>query len=80
MNTTTNPSSQPEAPAQTTVQYYPINEDAARRAKETMSFSGYTPGSATAEYSCMVNHAAELAQQQKRRVYPEYHAKIDHFL
>ena len=36
MNTTTNPSSQPEAPAQTTVQYYPINEDAARRAKETM--------------------------------------------
>lgn len=70
----------PSSPALATVQYYPINEDAARRAKEAMSFSGYAPGSATAEYRCMVNHAAELAQQQKRRVYPEYHAKIDHLL
>lgn len=31
------------------VQYYPINEDAARCAKEANSFYDYTPGSATAE-------------------------------
>ena len=70
----------PSNPAATTVQYYPINEDAARRAKEAMSFSDYVPGSATAEYRGMVDKAAELAEIQKRRVYPEYHAKIDHLL
>lgn len=31
------------------VQYYPINEEAARRAMEANSFSDYVPGSATAE-------------------------------
>lgn len=67
-------------PTPSKVQYYPINEDAARRAKEAMSFSDYTPGSATAEYRGMVEKAATLAEQQKRRVYPEYHAKIDHLL
>lgn len=76
MDTTTNPGT----PAATAVQYYPINEDAARRAKEAMSFSDYRPGSATAEYTAMVNKAMELAEQQKRRVDPEYHAKIDHLL
>lgn len=76
MDTTTNPGT----PAATAVQYYPINEDAARRAKEAMSFSDYIPGSATAEYRGMVDKAVELAEIQKRRVYPEYHAKIDHLL
>ena len=30
--------------------YYPINEEAARRAKNANSFSDYVPGSATAAY------------------------------
>ena len=77
MNTTTSPSVQPETPAPT---YYPINEEAARRAKEVMSFSDYRPGSATAEYRAMVNKAVELAEMQKRRTDPEYHSKIDHLL
>lgn len=70
----------PSVPAPTTAQYYPINEDAARRAKEANSFSDYVLGSATAEYKAMVDKAVELAEQQKRRVYPEYHAKIDRLL
>ena len=31
--------------------YYPINEEAARRAKNANSFSDYVPGSATAAYT-----------------------------
>lgn len=62
------------------VQYYPINEEAARRAKEANSYYDYRPGSATTEYKVMVDKAVELAEQQKRRVEPEYHAKIDHLL
>ena len=33
-----------------TINYYPINEGAARRAKEMNSFSDYKEGSATAEW------------------------------
>ena len=74
------------APEQTTekpeasVTYYPINEGAARRAKEAMSFSDYRPGSATAEYRHYVDKAAELAARQKKRVDPSFHAKIDGLL
>lgn len=40
-----------EAPQpETSVTYYPINETAARRAKDANSFYDYKPGSATAEY------------------------------
>lgn len=60
--------------------YYQINEDAARRAKEAMSFDGYTPGSATAEYRRMVDRAVEIARQQKGRVDPMYHDRIDNLL
>ena len=35
-----------------TINYYPINEGAARRAKEMNSFSDYKEGSATAELTC----------------------------
>ena len=66
----------PSSPAQ----YYPINEEAARRAKEAMSFSDYRAGSATAEYHAMVDKAAEMAEVQKRRTDPEYHEKINHLL
>ncbi len=72
MNIVTNPSAQQDG------SYYPINEEAARRAKDANSFSDYVPGSATAEYRQMVDKAAELAERQKRRVDTEYHTKIDH--
>ena len=73
---------QPTAAQEATpaVPYYPINEAAARRAKEAMSFSDYRPGSATAEYRHYVDEAAELAARQKKRVDPMYHEKIDSLL
>ena len=60
--------------------YYPINEDAARRAKNMNSFSDYKEGSATASYRSMVDEAAALAERQKARVDPMYHEKIDRLL
>jgi len=59
---------------------YTINEDAARRAKEANSFSDYRPGSATSMYREMVDEARELGDQQKKRVDPMYHDKIDHLV
>ena len=70
---------QPEQ-TETKVTYYPINENAARRAKEAISFSDYKPGSATAEYRHYVDEAAELAARQKKRVDPSFHEKIDGLL
>ena len=60
--------------------YYPIDEDAARRAKEANSFFEYVPGSATANYRVMVDEAAAVATRQKDRVDPMYHEKIDRLL
>ena len=60
--------------------YYSINEGAARRAKEMNSFSDYPPGSATAKYRHYVDKAFALAQEQKKRVDPMYHEKIDSLL
>ena len=37
--------------------YYPINEEAAKRAKDMNSFSDYQPGSATTSYRAMVDEA-----------------------
>ena len=62
------------------IKYYPINETAARRAKEMNSFSDYREGSATVEYRAMVDKAAAVAEHQKARVDPMYHEKIDHLL
>ena len=70
---------QPEQ-TETKVTYYPINENAARRAKEAISFSDYKPGSATAEYRHYVDEAAEIAARQKKRVDPSFHEKIDGLL
>ncbi len=67
-------------PTETTVTYYPINENAARRAKEAISFSDYKPGSATAEYRHYVDEAAEIAARQKKRVDPSFHERIDGLL
>ena len=41
--------------------YYPIDEAAARRAKEMNSFSDYNPGSATESYRRSVDEAAAIA-------------------
>lgn len=60
--------------------YYPIDETAARRAKEMNSHFGYEPGSATASYRQEVDKAAAIAEAQKARVGPMYHEKIDHLL
>ena len=62
------------------VNYYKINEDAARRAKEMNSFYDYKPGSATEEYKAMVDKAVQVAEAQKKRVDPMYHEKIDGLL
>ena len=71
--------STPEQP-ETSVTYYPINEAAAKRAKQAISYSDYKPGSATAEYRHYVDEAAGLAARQKKRVDPSFHAKIDGLL
>lgn len=60
--------------------YYEISEEAAKRAKDANSYSDYVPGSATAEYRAMVDHAYALGEQQKSRVDPMYHDKIDSLL
>ena len=62
------------------VTYYPIDEDAAQRAKEMNSFSDYVPGSATAEYRQYVDKAAAIAEEQKKHVDQRHHQKIDHLL
>ena len=67
-------------PTETTVTYYPINENAARHANTVNSFYDYKPGSATAEYRHYVDEAAELAARQKKRVDPSFHEKIDGLL
>lgn len=69
-----------EQPEVVAVKYYPINEAAARRANDANSFRDYTPGSATAAYRQMVDQAAELAQNQKSRVDPMHHERIDQLL
>lgn len=65
---------------ETKVTYYPIDETAARRAKELNSYSDYRPGSATEEYRRCVDEAAKLAERQKARVDPAFHEKIDRLL
>lgn len=75
----------PAAPATgdvktTAAPYYAINETAARRAKEAISYSDYRPGSATSEYRHMVDEAVQVAERQKARVDPMYHEKIDRLL
>lgn len=59
------------------VTYYPINENAARRAKEMNSFFDYVPGSATKEYRRCVDQVVQIAEQQKEGTDPIYHEKID---
>ena len=62
------------------VRYYPIDEDAARRAKEMNSFYDYKPGSATAAYRQAVDEAVKIAEHQKTLVDSIHHEKIDHLV
>lgn len=62
------------------VKYYPIDETAARRAKEMNSFFDYRDGSATEAYRREVDAAVEIAERQKLRVDPIHHEKIDSLL
>lgn len=62
------------------VTYYPINEGAARRAKEANNFSDYVPGGATAAYHQFVDVGIKIAESQKKRVSLEYLERIDSLL
>ncbi len=62
------------------VNYYPINEELARRANEMNSYFDYVEGSATAEYRRAVDQAVSIAEQQKRKVDPIHHKRIDRLL
>lgn len=62
------------------VQYYPIDENLARRAKEMNSFYDYKEGSATASYREAVDEAVRIAEAQKEKVDPIHHERIDHLL
>ena len=59
--------------------YYPISEEAARRAKEANSYFDYKEGSTTASYCAQVDEAMRLAEECKEKVDPMYHEKIDYY-
>lgn len=65
----------PATPA--TVPPCPIDEDAAKRGKESYSFSSYVPGSATAAYTAQVARVAAAADKIKPQLTAEDSAKLD---
>ena len=62
------------------IQYYPIDEKLARHAQEMNSFFTYKEGSATEEYRRSVDEAARIAEEQKRKVDPIHHERINRLL
>jgi hypothetical protein len=68
-----------EKPAATAA-YYTIDERTAKAAWNANHFGDYKSGSLTAEYKSMVDQAVEIAEQQKKRVDPIHHDKIDHLV
>lgn len=62
------------------MKYYPIDESAARRAKQANSLSDYAEGSATSEYRREVNRAATLAEECKKGKTEAQQDKIDYLL
>ena len=68
-----------EKPAATAA-YYTIDEKTAAHAHEMNHFSDYKSGSLTAEYKSMVDQAVKIAEQQKKRVDPIHHDKIDYLV
>lgn len=61
-------------------QYFPINEQTAKTAKDMMSFSDYKYGSATASYRLEVDKASVMAHYHKQKIDPMYHEKVDGLL
>ena len=57
--------------------YYPINESAARVAHEMNSFYTFKEGQATTEYKGQVDAAASMAAERKMLVDSIHHRKID---
>lgn len=62
------------------MKYYPIDESAARRAKQANSLSDYAEGSATSEYRREVDRAATLAEECKKGKTEAQQEKIDYLL
>lgn len=60
--------------------YYPINEETARRAHECTSFRDYVPGSATESYRQSVDEAAALVEKKKAATSKFYHDKLNGYL
>lgn len=54
-----------------------IDEEAAKRGKESYSFSDYTPGSATTAYNAQVAKMRAAAEEQKKQVPEEFHSELD---
>ena len=57
-----------------------INESLAQRSKENMSFSSYTPGSATAEFNQEIAEVTAAIEKAKTKVSEEAQVKLDHLL
>ena len=57
----------PEEKETETSIYYEINEKVAAIANDMVSFSKYEQGSATAEYRRLVDKAAKIAEQKRRK-------------
>ena len=55
----------------------PINESLAQRSKENMSFSNYTPNSATNEYNQEIAEVSKAINNAKLKVSPEAQIKLD---
>lgn len=62
------------------MKYYPIDESAARRAKQANSLSDYAEGSATSEYRREIDRAATLAEECKKGKTEAQQEKIDYLL
>lgn len=62
------------------MKYYPIDESAARRAKQANSLSDYAERSATSEYRREVDRAATLAEECKKGKTEAQQDKIDYLL
>ena len=60
--------------------YYPIDEKMARLSHQMMSMSDYKENSATAGYRAAVDEAAALVEQQKQKISPFYHEKLEALL
>ena len=60
--------------------FYFIDEEAAKRAKEANSHSSYRAGSETESYRESVERAIRIGEEQKKAVDSCFHEKIDHLV